>query len=48
MINFKITKKNRKNQRTIEFQISKSLQMITIKEERKRAQAVIQAYHYQH
>ena len=48
MINFKITKKNRKNQRIIEFQISKSLRMISIKEERKLAQAVIQAYHYQH
>jgi hypothetical protein len=48
MINFKITKKNRKNRRTIEFQISKSLRMISIKEERKLAQAVIQAYHYQH
>jgi hypothetical protein len=48
MINFKTTKKNRKSQRTIEFLISKSLRMTSIKEERKRAQAVIQAYHYLH
>ena len=32
----------------LEIQISKSLRMILIKEERKLAQAVIQAYHYQH
>ena len=48
MSNFKITKKNRKNQRTTEFQINKSLLMISIKEERKRAQAVIQACHCLH